>query len=79
MTNEPLYAELSVEAHDELLVVANEAFWRTVTIEEATEEARSVSDPGLAAKRLQDLAHSYGSEDELSIMVLRFHVIYYII
>ena len=44
-----------------------------MSIEEAVAEVRSVMNPVLAAKRLQDLAQSYGCETNLSIVVLRFH------
>lgn len=41
--------------------------------EEAVAEVRSITNPVLAAKRLQDLAQSYGCNGNLSIIVLRFH------
>lgn len=43
-----------------------------MSIEEAVAEVRSVSNPVLAAKRLQDLAQSYNCENSLSVIVLRF-------
>lgn len=43
-----------------------------MSIEEAVAEVQSVTNPVLAAKRLQDLAQSYGCEDNLSVMILRF-------
>ncbi|XP_026681921.1 protein phosphatase PHLPP-like protein [Diaphorina citri] len=46
--------------------------WDVLSGEEAVAEVRSVSEPVLAAKRIQDLAQSYGSEDNLSVLVLRF-------
>jgi len=44
-----------------------------MSIEEAVAEVRSLPSPVLAAKRLQDLAQGYGCNENLSIMVLRFH------
>jgi len=41
-------------------------------MKEAAHEIRDVSNAILAAKRLQDLAQSYGSEENLSIMVVHF-------
>lgn len=48
------------------------SLWEVMSIEEAVAEVRSVSDPVLAAKRLQDLAQSYNCESSLSVIVLRF-------
>lgn len=47
-------------------------FWEVVSMEEAAHEIRDISNAILAAKRLQDLAQSYGSEENLSIMVVHF-------
>lgn len=45
--------------------------WEVVSPEDAVAEVRNVEDPVLASKRLQDLAQSYGCEDNLSIMIVR--------
>lgn len=49
------------------------SLWNVMSIEEAVAEVRSLPSPVLAAKRLQDLAQGYGCNENLSIMVLRFH------
>lgn len=48
-------------------------FWEVVSVSEAVEEVRQVSNAILAAKKLQDLAQSYGCEENLSIIVVRFY------
>ncbi|XP_068084838.1 protein phosphatase PHLPP-like protein [Anabrus simplex] len=69
---DPYVTEILLEDEDEFLIIANKRFWEVVSIEEAVEEARHMGNPILAAKKLQDLAQSYGSEENLSIMVIRF-------
>ncbi|GLG96070.1 Protein phosphatase PHLPP-like protein [Gryllus bimaculatus] len=69
---DPRIAEVQLEEEDEFLIVANKRFWEVVSVEEAVEEARHMGNAILAAKKLQDLAQSYGSEENLSIMVIRF-------
>lgn len=46
--------------------------WEVLSVHEAIELVNSTEDSVLAAKKLQDLAQSYGCEDNLSIMVLKF-------
>lgn len=49
------------------------SLWEVVGAQEAVNVVRPVSDPVLAAKKLQDLAQSYGCEENLSVLVLRLH------
>lgn len=44
-----------------------------MSVQEAANLVRPVQDAVLAAKRLQDTAQSYGCEENLSVLVLRFH------
>ena len=44
-----------------------------LSAQEAISIVRPIEDAVLAAKKLQDLAQSYGCEDNLSIIVLKFH------
>lgn len=48
------------------------SLWDVMSVEEAVAEVRSINDPVIAAKRLQDLAQSYGCEDNISVIILRF-------
>lgn len=49
------------------------SLWEVVSVQEAVNLVRPVPDAVLAAKRLQDTAQSYGCEENLSVLVLRFH------
>nr|CAD7598394.1 unnamed protein product [Timema genevievae] len=69
---DPQITEVTLEDHDEFLIVANKRFWEVVDVDEAVEEVREVGNAILAAKKLQDIAQSYGSEENLSVMVVRF-------
>lgn len=42
-------------------------------MDEAVSIVRPMADPVRAAKKLQDVAQSYGCEDNLSVVVLKFH------
>lgn len=64
-----------IKEDDEFLILGNGKFWRSVTIETAIAEVRAERNPVLAAKRLQDLAQSYGTEDCISVMIVRFDTV----
>ncbi|KAL6264931.1 hypothetical protein P5V15_005027 [Pogonomyrmex californicus] len=68
---DPIYEEVTLEDDDEFVIVANRRLWEVLSVQEAVREARAEASPVLAAKRLQDLAQSYGAEDNLSIIVVR--------
>ncbi|PNF37973.1 hypothetical protein B7P43_G02364 [Cryptotermes secundus] len=69
---DPHVTEVDLDETDEFLIIANKRFWEVVSIEEAAQEIQGFRNSILAAKRLQDLAQSYGSEENLSIMVVHF-------
>ena len=51
--------------------MANQGLWKVVTHEEAVREVRDITDPVVAAKRLQDLAQGYGSRENIAVVVVR--------
>ena len=61
--------ELRVE--DEYVVLATHSLWKYVTYEQAVHEARSISDPIPAAKRLRDLAVAHGCHADVSVVVVK--------
>uniref|UniRef100_A0A146LZ42 Protein phosphatase PHLPP-like protein n=1 Tax=Lygus hesperus TaxID=30085 RepID=A0A146LZ42_LYGHE len=70
---DPHVTEITLRDHDEFLIMANKRLWEVVNPENAVAEIRDMDDPVLSAKRLQDLAQSYGCEDNLSIMVVKLN------
>ncbi|CAH0725872.1 unnamed protein product, partial [Brenthis ino] len=64
-----------IKEDDEFLILGNGKFWRSVTIDTAIAEVRAERNPVLAAKRLQDLAQSYGTEDCISVVIVRFDTV----
>uniref|UniRef100_A0A1B6DTY1 PPM-type phosphatase domain-containing protein n=1 Tax=Clastoptera arizonana TaxID=38151 RepID=A0A1B6DTY1_9HEMI len=68
---DPHVAEVVLSEDDDFLIIANKRLWEVLSVYEAIETVNSVGDSVLAAKKLQDLAQSYGCEDNLSVMVLR--------
>ncbi|XP_011302435.1 protein phosphatase PHLPP-like protein [Fopius arisanus] len=71
VTPDPSTEEVHLEDDDEFIIIANKKLWEVLTIQEAVREARAEASPVLAAKRLQDLAQSYGAEDNVSVIVVR--------
>ncbi|XP_041976425.1 protein phosphatase PHLPP-like protein isoform X2 [Aricia agestis] len=61
-----------IKEDDEFLILANGKFWNVVSVDAAVAEVRAETNPVLAAKRLQDLAQSYGAEDCVSVIIVRF-------
>ncbi|KAL1124719.1 hypothetical protein AAG570_001342 [Ranatra chinensis] len=70
---DPHVTELTLRDNDEFIIIANKRLWEVLNPDDAVSEVKNIQEPVLAAKRLQDLAQSYGVEDNLSIIVLRFH------
>ncbi|XP_013168495.1 PREDICTED: protein phosphatase PHLPP-like protein isoform X1 [Papilio xuthus] len=69
---DPDVIQTIIKDDDEFLILGNGTFWNAVSVEAAVSEVRAERNPVLAAKRLQDLAQSYGVEDCISILVVRF-------
>ncbi|KAJ2953669.1 hypothetical protein O0L34_g1284 [Tuta absoluta] len=69
---DPDVIQTVIKEDDEFLILGNGKFWNAVSIETAVSEVRAERNPVLAAKRLQDLAQSYGVEDCISVMIIRF-------
>ncbi|KAJ0181889.1 hypothetical protein K1T71_002611 [Dendrolimus kikuchii] len=69
---DPDIIQTVIKEDDEFLIMGNGKFWNAISIETAVSEARAERNPVLAAKRLQDLAQSYGVEECLSVMIIRF-------
>nr|XP_012549953.2 protein phosphatase PHLPP-like protein isoform X1 [Bombyx mori] len=69
---DPDIIQTVIKEDDEFLILANGKFWGAVSIDSAVSEVRAERNPVLAAKRLQDLAQSYGIEECISIIVIRF-------
>ncbi|XP_049867275.1 protein phosphatase PHLPP-like protein isoform X2 [Pectinophora gossypiella] len=69
---DPDVIQTVIKEDDEFLILGNGKFWNAVSIEAAVSEVRAERNPVLAAKRLQDLAQSYGIEDCISVMIIRF-------
>lgn len=69
---DPDVIQTVIKEDDEFLIMANGNFWKAITVDTAVSEVRAERNPVLAAKRLQDLAQSYGVEDSISILIIRF-------
>lgn len=63
--------EVSPNDYD-LLILACDGLWDVVSDREAAIVALSTDDAGQAAKRLRDFAFARGSDDNISVLVVRF-------
>lgn len=72
---DPDVAEIYLDDQDEYMIIANKNLWNVMTPENAIKEVSLQRNVILAAKRLQDLAQSYGAEENLSIIVVKFNLI----
>ncbi|XP_054745059.1 protein phosphatase PHLPP-like protein [Anastrepha obliqua] len=72
---DPSIHETFLSNDDEFLVICNAHLWGVMDIELVTKEIRKEENIVLAAKRLQDLAQSFGADHNLSIIVIRFKYI----
>ncbi|KAG5884664.1 hypothetical protein JTB14_033203 [Gonioctena quinquepunctata] len=72
---DPDITELYLEEQDEYLIIANKNLWDVISPENGIKEVSLQRNVILAAKRLQDLAQSYGAEENLSIIVVKFNLL----
>ncbi|GJQ83774.1 Phlpp [Trypoxylus dichotomus] len=75
MVPDPDITELYLDEQYEYMIVANKNLWNVISPENAIKEVTLQRNVILAAKRLQDLAQSYGAEENLSIIVVKFNLI----
>ncbi|KAH8298140.1 hypothetical protein KR018_008513 [Drosophila ironensis] len=69
---DPQVLELTLSNDDEYLVVGNSHLWSVMDIDRAAREIRKEENALLAAKRLVDIAQSFGAIENLSVIVVRF-------
>ncbi|CAG9798069.1 unnamed protein product [Chironomus riparius] len=70
---DPECNEIILGDNDEYLVVANKKLWDVLTPHDVANEIRKEDNVLLASKRLQDVAQSFGAEENLSIIVVKFN------
>ncbi|XP_055544111.1 protein phosphatase PHLPP-like protein [Wyeomyia smithii] len=73
MLPDPEINEVVLSEADEYLVIANKKLWDVITMETVAEEIRKEENILLAAKRVQDIAQSYGAEENISIIIVKFN------
>ncbi|XP_055636065.1 protein phosphatase PHLPP-like protein [Toxorhynchites rutilus septentrionalis] len=70
---DPEVHEVVLTDADEYLVIGNKKMWEVITMETVAEEIRKEDNILLAAKRVQDIAQSYGAEENISIIIVKFN------
>ncbi|KAM7352113.1 PH domain leucine-rich repeat protein phosphatase [Cochliomyia hominivorax] len=69
---DPSVAECILGNDDEYLIICNQGIWAVLDVDRIAREVRKEENVVLAAKRVQDIAQSFGSNENLSIMVIKF-------
>ncbi|XP_055331496.1 PH domain leucine-rich repeat-containing protein phosphatase 2-like [Paramacrobiotus metropolitanus] len=67
---EPHCISFKLAPYDRHVIIANKGLWDVITHKEAINEIRGLSNTISAAKRLIDLAQSYGARGNLSVIVV---------
>jgi PH domain/leucine-rich repeat-containing protein phosphatase len=70
----PSVRSIPLTPEDEFLIIACGGLWRCVSYNQAVVETRRQPNPVAAAKRLRDLARSYGSTGNISVIVVRLNL-----
>ncbi|KAK3603860.1 hypothetical protein CHS0354_042868 [Potamilus streckersoni] len=68
---DPYTSSTVLQPEDQLIIVANQGFWNFISYQEAVNEIVDIPDPALAAKKLQDLAQGYKSQENIAILVVQ--------
>ncbi|XP_064079536.1 LOW QUALITY PROTEIN: uncharacterized protein LOC135196625 [Macrobrachium nipponense] len=68
---DPHTIELHLGPSHTAVIIASASFWEVIDPEEAGDICSEVAEPGLAAKKLLDLAQAYGTRQALSVIVVR--------
>ncbi|XP_065358697.1 protein phosphatase PHLPP-like protein [Calliphora vicina] len=69
---DPCIAECVLGNDDEYLIICNQGIWSVLDVDRIAREIRKEENVVLAAKRVQDIAQSFGSNENLSVIVIRF-------
>jgi len=64
--------DMSPDTKTYFLIMACDGLWDRVSDEEAVSIAAPIADPERAATKLRDFAWEHGSEDNISVAVIRF-------
>ncbi|KAL3282022.1 hypothetical protein HHI36_005225 [Cryptolaemus montrouzieri] len=72
---DPDVTDVYLDEEYEYMIIANKTLWEVISPENAIREVTLQRNVILAAKRLQDLAQSYGAEENLSIIVVKFNIL----
>lgn len=75
MVPDPDISEIYLDEQDEYMIIANKNLWEVMSPENAIKEVSLQRNVILAAKRLQDLSQSYGAEENLSVIVVKFNLL----
>eukprot|EP00118_Oscarella_pearsei_P011392 m.76250 g.76250 ORF g.76250 m.76250 type:complete len:1352 (+) comp35977_c0_seq2:239-4294(+) len=70
----PFTRTVALTPDDEFLIIGCAGLWQYVSYNQAISESRRIKSPSAAAKRLRDLARSYGSTSNISVVIVRFHL-----
>lgn len=68
---DPHVTTATLQPDDQLVIIANQGLWKYMSYQETVNEILNIPDPVLAAKKLQDLAQGYNSQENIGVLVVR--------
>lgn len=68
---DPSVTVTTLQPDDQLIIIANQGLWKCMSYQETVNEIIDIPDPVLAAKKLQDLAQGYHSQENIGVLVIR--------
>ncbi|XP_053401154.1 PH domain leucine-rich repeat-containing protein phosphatase 2-like isoform X2 [Mercenaria mercenaria] len=68
---DPHVTTTTLQPDDQLIIIANQGLWKYMSYQETVNEIIDIPDPVLAAKKLQDLAQGYLSQENIGVLVIR--------
>ncbi len=71
MIPDPYTTTVALRHDDEFIVIGNRGLWKFISYAEVVEEIYDIGNPVVASKHLQDLAQSYGSRENIAVLVIR--------
>jgi len=70
---DPFLSENDLLPEDEFIILACDGVWDELSDQEAVDLVRSESDLYRASVKLRDYAYLFGSEDNISVVIVRLH------
>lgn len=65
---------VDLRKEDDYIIIGTAGLWKHMSYEQIVQEATSISNPTLVAKRLRDIAVAHGCYDDVSVVVVKLNI-----